>query len=108
MRRELVSLPYLIRVGFYMRKNVWIGLLVAGSTIAVTGATFLTSGVLLMWTLAPLLVGLPPNPIFFWFQYGFVIAGVVITIPGLILIIAGYLRYRREREYDIQMGLKKA
>lgn len=90
-----------------MRKNIWIGLLVAGTTIAVTGITFLITGVFLAWTLASLLADLPPIPGFFWFQYGFVIAGGVMTIPGVILIVAGYIQYRRERAYDFEMGLKK-
>jgi hypothetical protein len=86
---------------------MWIGLLVAGMNVTIFGATFFAMGLMFVLLIPPMLPPLPMIPFLFWTIYGMLIAGGIITVVGIIILLAGYLRYRREREYDLEKGFAK-
>ncbi len=90
-----------------MRKNVWIGLLVAGMNVTIFGVTFFAMGLMFVLLIQPMLPMMPMIPFLFWTLYGMLIAGGIISVVGIILLVAGYVKYRREREYDLEKGYAK-
>ena len=86
-----------------LRKNRWIGFLIAGGIITPNGASVLGLGIFFLFLMAPI-------PFFSFMTvlgWGLIIGGGVVTFVGAALLKHGYSLYQFEKEWDRRMGLAK-
>jgi hypothetical protein len=85
-----------------IRKNRWIGFLVAGGIVTPNGVSLLAAGIFFLLIMSPI-------PYFAAFMvvitWGLIIGGGVMTFVGAALLKHGYDLYQFEKEWDRRHGL---